>query len=111
MGHIVASYLAIGGGELLNPIACVTENNESPFLQTMHDCESLIIGATFLDIRLPLLYIPSVFVGPIHGSGCSGSHRAEDPGIAVRVVVEIRQLRLARVWCSISKIVRYDDSA
>jgi hypothetical protein len=33
----VASYLGIGGGELLNPIACVTENNESPFLQTMHD--------------------------------------------------------------------------
>ena len=54
----------------------------------------------------------SVFGGPIHGSGCSGSHQAEGPGIAVRVVVvEIRQLRLARVWCSISKIVRYYDSA
>jgi hypothetical protein len=53
-----------------------------------------------------------VFVGPTHGSRCSGSHQAEGPGIVVRVVVvEIRQLRLSKVWCSISKIVRYDDSA
>jgi hypothetical protein len=33
--------------------------------------------------------------GSIHGSGCSGSHQAEGPGMAVRaIIVKTRQLRL-----------------